>query len=170
MTVLNPIDDTSQELEVGAAPQRFNKDYQGRLWVSLGTYFGNFGTDKTGFAVIDPGTATVVKSINIPGIGDNGLAAFDASGKTMYFVQPAPYPETTTAVYEVDAETYAVSGSPVISGDNFAALGVNPISNEIYVADDKGYQGNGLLKVYDSNGTKLDEETTGIGPYFFVFE
>ena len=169
VSVLNTVDESMHDIEVGAAPQRFITDKQGRIWVSLGSYYGAYGADKTGLAVIDPTTDQVVKFVNLAGISDDGLIAVNGSGEIIYFVKTAAYPDTNTSVYQINTETYEISDNAIVTGNNFSALGCNPTSNKIYIADSNGYQGNGRLMIYDAQGTELDKKTTGIGPYYFVF-
>lgn len=157
-------------IEVSALPQHFAVDFSGNLWVSVvSTYSVPFGEDKLGLEVIDTRNGTVTARTGFPGIGSNGYLHISPDKKTLYAMGSEAYPGTKTTIYRVNAETRAIDASALISGEAFSGFDINPENGDIYVLVSPDAVAPGKMLVYDKNGVKLDEETTGIYPMQVVF-
>jgi hypothetical protein len=52
----------------------------------------------------------------------------------------------------------------------FWALGIEPLTGNLYVGDPKGFIQKGSVQVYTPNGNFVKEWGTGIGPGHFYFQ
>ena len=52
----------------------------------------------------------------------------------------------------------------------FWALGIDPLNNNIYVGDPKGFVQKGGVSIYRPDGGKVDSFKVGIGPGHFYFD
>jgi DNA-binding beta-propeller fold protein YncE len=164
---INTTDTSNIKLE--AAPQHFEVDGNGLLWVTLGSNFGIYPQESVGLAAINTTNGAVDTFVNFPGINDDGEMTVNGDGSTIYFLTAEPWPGTATNVYTVDTGSKTVGGSALITGENFYGIGYNKESDKLYVSDAAAFQGPGKILIYDPEGTKVDEQVTGIGPYHFVF-
>ena len=57
----------------------------------------------------------------------------------------------------------------IISEQNLYGLGIDPVKDEVYVADAVAFQGNGKVYTFDFSGEKINEYSVGRGPRDFVF-
>lgn len=156
-------------ITLDAAPQQFEVDSQGRIWVSMGSYFGVYPSGKTGLAVIDPVNETVQSTLAVPGISDEGQIAINSNRDGLYLMKTEAWPGTGTEVWMVNTSSMQLDIAPVVSGDNFYGLGFNKSTDQLLVTDVRAFQGNGQLLVYTASGTLIDTQTTGIGPWQIVF-
>ena len=154
-------------IETNHGPTHFVRDHEGDAWVvSTGAYI-------TGGALqeINPDTREVVKTIDLADYSPNGRISIDGSGQTIYFLGEkwaADFSYTETAIYAT-----GVSGgdmiSTVVSGRNFYGMGIDPESEVLYVANHEGFQGNGTVYRYQTDGAPIDNFKVGRGPREFVF-
>jgi DNA-binding beta-propeller fold protein YncE len=159
---------TYNTIALEAAPQHFTVDGQGKIWVSLGSFFGVYPSGETGMAIIDPAGETVETTLAVEGISDEGQIAYNANDGRLYFMKAEAWPGTATEVWFVNTSTRQLGNAPLISGDNFYGLGYNSSTDQLLITDARAFSGNGQLLVYTANGTLADTETTGIGPWQIV--
>ena len=158
VSVLNLSNNDHAEIELDGAPQHFALDASGTLWVSISS-----GLQPVNSSTNAKGTAVAVADMG-------SKIALDGDGLKIYLLTAEPWPGTGSEVYGFDTQTKQLDAQPLISGDSFYGIGFNAPTDIIYVADSKGFSGNGVVTVYDSQGNQLDQQTTGIGPNGFVFK
>jgi YVTN family beta-propeller protein len=133
---------------------------ESKLWVLCSGNYGDFNdpTDDTygKLYAIDPGTNTVVDSIDIGGhptrlVVYNGFAYVLKDGD----------------VVRVNLKTGEIDGA-FIQG-NFYSIGIDPVNKLIYCADAKDYVQNGEVSIYDLDGNFLRKFDVGIIPGSFGF-
>jgi PKD repeat protein len=156
-------------IKLDAAPQHFELDGNGLLWASLGSFYGAYPQDKIGLVAINTSTNSVDTFVNFPGISDEGEMTIDQDGSTIYFLTAEPWPSTATNVFTLNTNSKIASAAPLISGENYYGIGYNTLTEKLYVADAAAFQGAGKILVFTPDGTKLDEQVSGVGPFHFVF-
>jgi len=74
-------------------------------------------------------------------------------------------------IYEMNINDSILPSAPLIysNGNLFYGLGINPISNQIYVSDAIDYVQNGIVFRYDSIGVLIYQFQSGIIPSDFLF-
>ncbi len=170
VAVINLDNHSVSYIETPAIPQHFVQDEDGNLWVSLvSTYSDPAPEDSLGVAIIDPDTDQLTGRVLFSGISGDGQLAINSAKDKIYVMGKAAYPGTASSVYEIDVAGQSIGQSALISGDNFSGIGCHPESNNIYVLISPSLEETGSLKVYDSQGTLLDTQETGVAPQEVVF-
>ncbi len=170
VTVVNLSDDSSEKIDLNAAPQHFAMDGSGTLWVTVSSNFGVHPEDKVGLQAINTSTDSKNSFVKIPGLSDDGVLAIDGSGENIYLLTAQPWPATETEVFVFDTKTNTLGSDALVSGENFNGIGFNETTDKLYVADAAGFSGNGKIMVYDVDGLALDNQITSIGPFHFMFK
>ncbi len=153
-----------------AIPYHFVVDDDGYLWASMvSTYTVPVGLDSVGLTQIDPTNNGVLTNVNFSSIGSNGFIHISSDKKTVYALGKEAWPGTASSIYSIDVPSQTLSSSALISGEKFNGFGVNPENDNIYVLISPSATENGSLKIYNSAGSLLDEEETGISPKHVVF-
>lgn len=160
VSILDPNDLSIVEVEVAIGPSNLVADSSGSIWVLC-----------TSGHLVEITVDNIVGD-DISGLvtaGFNEKMAIDQSGNSIYFLGGSNDTFTgQTTVYAVDLQTLQVS--PIIdNGFAFYAVGVDPITNEIYVGDSNAFQSTGTGFKYDIDGSLLNQFPTGIGPNGFLF-
>jgi len=162
VSVINPVDNkVSTTIEVGSSPGEFVLDNNNKLWVICG---GDYGLDNASLHKIDPTTNKVEMSLEMALSTSSRLVLNKAknqllftSGKNIYRVSTQS-PSVPTSAFITAIEAVQVYG-----------IGVDPQSDIIYIADAKGFQTNGIVFRYTSDGIAIDSFTAGKGPNGFIF-
>lgn len=162
ISVINPADNkVSTTIEVGNSPGEFVLDTDNNLWVICG---GDFGIDNASLHRIDPTTNKVEKSLELVSSTSSQLVLNKAkdqllftSGKNIYRIS-TKNPELPQAAFIIASDAIQVYG-----------IGVDPQTDIIYVADAKGFQSNGIVFRYKSDGIAIDSFAAGKGPNGFIF-
>jgi len=153
-----------------AVPYHFVVDEAGYLWASMvSTYTVPVGLDSVGLTQIDPATNTVLANVNFTDIGSNGFIHISSDKKTVYVLGKEAWPGTASSIYSIDVPSQVLSNTALISGEKFNGFGINPENDNIYVFISPSATENGSLKIYNSSGSLIDEEETGISPKHVVF-
>lgn len=170
ITVIDLSDDSTDEIELEAAPQHFTMDGLGTMWVTVSSNFGVYPEDKVGMQSINTSTDSKGAFVKVPGLSDDGVMAIDGAGEKIYIFTTQPWPATETEVFVFNTKTETLDGDALISGENFNGIGFNPTTDKLYIADAAGFAGNGKIMVYDVDGLSLDNQVTSIGPFHFMFK
>ena len=170
VTVFDLSDDSTDKINLEAAPQHFSLDGSGTLWVTVSSNFGIYTEDKVGLQSINTITNSKGSFTKVPGLSDDGVMALDGTGEKIYVFTTQPWPVTETEVFVFDTKTEILADEALISGENFNGIGFNPTTDNLYVADAVGFAGNGKIMVYDVDGLSLDSQVTSIGPFHFMFK
>lgn len=153
------------KIEVPWQPREMVADHLNRLWVlSDGGFDGqNEDSGSPALARIDPLTLTVEKIFRFP----KGTSVHDLEtnhrGDTLFFINGS--------VFKMAADAKAIPDDPFIPREKglFYSMGVDPETQEVYVADAIDYTQNALVYRYSSAGNVLDSFRVGINPSDFLF-
>ncbi len=162
VSVFDPDDLSLTEVAVPTGPSNLVVDGEGMIWVLCTS--GNL-------VEIDPDNMSMVSEIGgLTTGGFNEKLAIDGTGNTIYFLGGTNNSFTgLTTVYSVDLNTQEVNAF-IENGFALYGIGVNPESNEVYLGDSNAFQSTGTGFRYDTDGNRLDEFPTGIGPRGFLFK
>ena len=168
ITVYDPqVNELVDSIEVNNGPIQFVVDKNEDLWViSTGAYISGGALQK-----VDLSNAEVVQNVNLSGISPNGRLAINGAGDLLFFmgeIWSLDYTYTNNKVYKT---TINLPGqyTEIISEQNLYGLGIDPVRDEVYVADAVAFQGNGKVYTFDFSGEKINEYSVGRGPRDFVF-
>jgi DNA-binding beta-propeller fold protein YncE len=162
IAVLNTSNDQFETpITVEQGPDKMLIDKNGKLWVMC----------NSGYLVrINPNTNAVEATIpNVQSSGFNEKMAIDGDGETLYYLSSTGFNPSTGAVYAIDITATTAPNQALISGNNFYGVGIDPVTDIIYVGDNKNFQSNGIVIRYQTNGTTLDTLASGRGPNGFLF-
>ncbi len=157
ITVIDVPAGTNQTIAVEASPKHFVFDGGSTVWVSM----------STGLQSVE--VTTLALSELYPATNVSGKLAADQSGKKIYLLTAEPWPGTGSEVMVFDMGNKSFSAAALVSGENFYGIGFNSNTQKLYVSDSKGFSGNGVVNVYDTNGNLQDEPVVGVGPNGFLF-
>lgn len=154
----------------GYAPHKVLADRDGLLWVLS----GNREKRRNAWLTrIDPSTGAVLKSLQFPDAAEPIKPILNTTKDTIYFIEANYYGGTTNnGVYRMAITAASLPVEPFVAAVQYQyywALGIDPATGHIYVGDPKGFNQKGSVAVYNTNGTKVDSFTTGVGPGSFLF-
>lgn len=155
----------------GAAGQQVLTDKDQKLWVLA----GNVYKQKTAtLTQIDPQTKAILKSFTFPAGADIMKPCWNPGRDTLYFLGVNYNGGTDyNGVYRMDIHAAAIPSTLFIPAQPlqyFWALGIDPVSNQVYVGDPKGFIQKGNISVYQTNGARIRSFETGLGPGYLYFE
>ncbi len=152
-------------ITVGLQPQKIIADISGKIWVLCdGAYSGSpIGNESPSIWCIDAETQNILwsQSISIETISFD--IALSPGADTLYVVAGNLYSMPTSAT-EFPQEAALES-----NGRNFSAIGVHPLSGDIYLADAGNYVQSGQVYRFDRFLTPIDTFNCGIIPIDFAF-
>ncbi|MCW5909433.1 MAG: YncE family protein [Cyclobacteriaceae bacterium] len=161
VSVINPTsNEVTETIEVGSSPGELVQDSEGKVWVICG---GDYGEANASLHRINTATNEVDKTIELE--MSAGRMAINKAKDQLYVV-------SGKAVYKISITDTTVPETSFISvtaAVGLYGIGVDTETDEIYLADAKGFAANGSVYRYNASGTLLDEFTAGIGPNGFVF-
>ena len=167
-------DEVVEEITVNDNPQDLVMDANGDVWVLATGYtqyddaWNVIGITASGIHRINAASYDV-ESTFLPDETVYGKAtkiAVSANGQSFYFGGGFGFPgvwEMPVDASELPEETFA---NVSVNG-----LSVNPYNGDLYVGIAPGYESDGSVEVFSSNGTNIAtyDENIGIGPCNFVF-
>ncbi len=167
ISVIDPLQNTVvHQFIVGSAPGAFALDKDNRIWVICGG-----GYD----AQFNPLNDGALYRINSSGDGSDksiplsrNLVPKLAINKTrdkFYFFD-------SKNIYRVNITDTSFPGTGFIAEPtavDFYGIGVDPLTDILYVGDSKAFVSSGIVYRYNSDGTAIDNFTAGRGPNGFVF-
>ncbi len=153
----------------GRAPQEILLDREGMMWVLSGNDAQHVGSrltrlrsDGSMAASYDFGPAVAMKPV------------FNATHDTLYFLEVAYNGgSSNNGVYRMDIHASALPATPFVAASGlqyFWAVGVQPGTGRVFVADPKGFTQKGFVRVYQPDGSAVDSFATGVGPGHFYFD
>jgi YVTN family beta-propeller protein len=165
------IDEASHEviktIEVSSSPGELLEDANGKIWVVCG---GAFGGNDGALVQIDPSKSkqenaeSVIKTIALD-MNITYKAAISPDGTNIFYF-------TDKEVYRLNISDTAKPNDAFIEETNatsFYGVGIDRRTNVLYVADSKGFAGQGTVYRYQLNGDAIDNFTAGIGAGGFAF-
>lgn len=158
--LINTITDVvTSSISVATGPREFVEDKNGKIWVLSSELFANSALSQ-----LDLSSELVLKSFIIESSAKS--LNINGAGDQLYYL---------SAPYGADAEVKVVSidatqdeAEALILAPNLYGLGIDPITNVIYLGNHNGFQGNGTVIRYEGD-TFLDSFAAGIAPNGFVF-
>ncbi len=170
------VNTTTDEIEstitvAGRAPQEVLEDKDKNLWVLS----GNIPKQKDAALTCIDGTNDLpIKSYHFPAGADAIKPTFNTSRDILYFIE-VNYDGGTAhnGIYKTGIYDDALPTAPLIPAKEyqyFWALGIEPVSGNLYIGDPKGFIQKGNVLIYDANGNFVQQWATGIGPGHFYFE
>lgn len=161
---------TDSHTIAGYAPHSVVVDGVGFVWVLSGNPQQRKMSALTKLA---PGITDVVESYNFQDLQDPIKMTINKAGNTLYFIG-VDYDGNAgyNGVFKMGTTDGKLPSVPFIPAQKFQyywALGVDPVTDEIYVGDPKGFTQKGTVMVYNSNGDQLRSFNVGVGPGYIYF-
>ncbi len=162
-------DEWIETIEVLVQPNSMVMDNYGKLWVLAdGGFPGSpFAYEEPGLMRIDAATRQIEHTYRFE-LGDRPLAlSINGTGDTLFYINRHVFRHDVTSA---DAPEKFIE-SPYTTGyaGGFSALGVDPVSSNIYVADAIDYMQSGRVYRYAPDAELADSFRVGIIPGEFVF-
>lgn len=161
--VLNTMtDQVSDSISVSWAPGAMCQDKDGMLWVMCA---GDSLQNKSSALIqFNPITKSILKSLIFSGNHAPWRLCMNGQNDTLYFLDHHVY---RMSIYDSQLpDNYFISGNANL----FYGLGVDPVLNEVYVADAVDYIQQGVVYRYNANGTLIHQFRTGNIPSGFFFQ
>jgi DNA-binding beta-propeller fold protein YncE len=155
----------------GRASQQVLVDKNQKLWVLAGNVYKQKIATLT---QVDPATRTIIKSFTFPAGADIMKPCWNPTKDTLYFLGVNYNGGTDyNGVYRMDITATSLPVTLFIQAQPlqyYWALGLDSVSNQIYLGDPKGFIQKGNVSVYQTNGQKIRSFNTGLGPGYFSFD
>lgn len=167
VSVINPAtNQVTATINLTNAPGGFVIDKNDALWVICGGgYDANFSPLNNGaFYKINTSDNSINSTIALEANVPVKIAINNAKDAIYYY--------SGSEVFKLGINDSAKPANAFITEStavSFYGIGVNPSNDNIYVGDSKGFQANGAVYRYKSDGTSIDNFTVGIGPNGFAF-
>ena len=155
----------------GRAGQQVLVDKNQKLWVLAGNVYQQKLATLT---QIDPATRSIIKSFTFPAGADIMKPCWNPTKDTLYFLGVNYNGGTDyNGVYRMSIYASSLPSALFIPAQPlqyFWALGLDSVTNQIYVGDPKGFIQQGNVAVYQTNGQKVRSFPVGLGPSYFSFD
>ena len=149
----------TKTLELEGSPVQFF-ELNGEVWVYA------IESDKIFFYSLNLSGQTVKDTKSFPVANPTGRIAIGNGGK-IYVTLSTGWPDYIDNVIEVSlTDNYARLFK---NGSGYYGIGFDHDRQEIYVANAKGFQGNGEVVIYSEDGAEVKKMEVGRGPSGFLF-
>ncbi|WP_194777682.1 YncE family protein [Pararhodonellum marinum] len=148
-------------VEVDGTPARFFED-GGRLFL-----FAR-GSDQVYFHEINRGSLGIQQTIAVALEQPTGIFSHDGQGN-VWVVTSSGWPDYEDAIAKITLNSAQVEQEALYTGSGFYGLGIHPGNGQIYVGDNNGFQGNGIVIVLQPDGQLVRTLAAGRGPSGFRF-
>ncbi len=151
----------------GYAPSRIVKSTDNTLWILAGNNFFNKTATLTH---LDPSNNQRLSTITFNPTWSPEHLAIDRNGDLLVLVND--YNNNKSGIYKVPKNATAAPSTFFITastGTYLYGLGIEPVTNDIFVSDAKDFTQNGTVMRYNSNGDLIQSWPTGIAPSSFYF-
>jgi DNA-binding beta-propeller fold protein YncE len=91
-------------------------------------------------------------------------------GGDAYVLTSTGWPDYNDAVAKVSMTSASVVNLSLYTGSGLYGIGFHPVSKEIFIADNNGFQGNGTVIVINGSGQTVKTLNAGRGPSGFMFK
>jgi DNA-binding beta-propeller fold protein YncE len=170
--VLDPSSDQLKDsFSVGGyAPQEILLDRENKLWILS----GNVSKGRQAFFTrVDPDTRQVLGSYAFSATADPVRPVMNNNRDSIYFIEVNNNGGTdNNGIYRMsihDAQLPQQPFIPAASFQYFWALGIDPVSGDIYVGDPKGFIQKSTVYVYSPDGQLKKQFNAGVGVGHFYF-
>jgi len=165
-------DQVSQTIQLtGFAPKEMVLDKNNKLWLLS----GNLQANKPAyFTKIDPSDGQVLGTYPFPSQADPLRPVLNNTKDTIYYVE-INYSGGTdnNGIFRMPVSASAVPVQAFLQAQSFQyyyAVGIDHKTNNIYVADPKGFTQKGTVYIYRTDGSLAGQFATGVGPGRFYFD
>lgn len=155
-------DEVTGSVDVTGSPQKFQL-INGRLFLYARD------AQKIYFHEINRGNQTIqsTKTIDLPNATSNFAIG---EGNEIYVITSSGWPDYNDAIAKINLGTSQVIKADWHVGSGFYGVGIDPAAKQVYVANHKGFTGNGTTTIIDAAGTEVKSMGVGRGPNGFVFK
>ena len=163
MVIDNASDEVIDSITVGIEPESMVLDKNDMLWVLC-----NGGWMRENFAELDginTSTNTIEKTIVFSTKqASPSCLRVNGTGEMLYYLEKG--------VRKLSITSSELPSEPIIpeSGHYFYKLGIDPVSNDIFVTDAVDYQQNGYLIHYNPDGALISSYLADIIPGWMCFK
>lgn len=151
----------------GYAPHSILRDRQERLWV----FGGNKVYDITSsITVLQDNRA--IRSYTFSPEAEIVKPVYNSRNDMLYFINVDYEYKTTQGIYKMHTEDTGVPATPIIAAGNFQyfyQITLDSLTQQLYIADPKGFIQNGDMLIYDLEGRLQQTIPTGLGPSKVLF-
>ncbi|PLX25004.1 MAG: cell surface protein [Salinivirgaceae bacterium] len=163
-------DDVVDSIQVPIQPKAMVMDKFDHIWVLTdGGYDGNpYGYEQPALIAIDPETREILKDIRFDIETSPADIAINSTKDTLYFINGDVYRYIVSSDSEPELFIESPYSNAYLRG--FSAIGVDPNTNEIYLADAIDNTQNGNVYRYKPSGIAIDTFKVGILPTYFAFK
>ena len=155
-----------REIKTGKQPGGIVSDNQNKIWVLSDGGWGKPGSvNRTpSLQKIDPGSGNIELTIELPADVKPTRLAINGTRDTLLFI--------SKGIWRMAVNSDKLPSLPFISSDNnlLYALGIDPITSDIYFSDAIDYSQKGIVYRYSAQRAKIDSFKTGIIPGAFCFK
>lgn len=152
------------------APHTLAEDKNGNVWVLAGNVYKGV---PASLVCID-GTGSIIRSFNFPDRVDPIKLCFNKERDTLFFLEVDYNGGTANnGVFKMGIGQNALPDKafiPCQTNQYFWALGVHPVSGEIYVGDPKGFVQKSTVQIFGNDGTLHKRFNCGVGISSFYFQ
>ncbi len=163
VVVIDPnLDVVTDTIVLSKTPNSMVVDGNDKLWVLCD---GGVSEEQPVLYRINPNSLVIEQSFTFANINASpGNLQINAEGTTLYFLNQD--------VFKMNTLANALPGSPFIlaGGRLLYGLGIDPKTEEVYVADAVDYVQQGVVWRYGVNAAYVDSFKAGIIPGFFYFD
>ena len=154
------------EVTVGIQPNSLVKDKYSRLWtITDGGYEGSpYGYEAPALYCIDPESMTILKTFRFNLGQAPSEININGDGTTLYWINDD--------IWRMDVDSPSLPVTPFIpyQDTKYYGLTVNPVNEEVYVADAIDYSQQGMIYRFSRFGELLDRFYVGITPGAFCWK
>ncbi len=155
----------------GSAPKDVLQDKYNLLWVLSGNKLPGMQAMLTR---IDPSSGSIVGQYQFPADVDVMKPVFNKTRDSLYFIEVDYNGGTVNnGIYRMSVADLTLPSKPFIAARQyqyFYALGIDPITGNIFVGDPKGFIQKGSVYIYQPDGKQVKSFTVGKGPGHFYFD
>ncbi len=163
LLIINPaIDVLIDSVKLGVQPNSMVKDQNNRLWILCdGGYLNLYNPQLIKY---NPQTRTIEATYVFPNLIESPTdLKINAAGDQLYFIN--------SAVYRMGINAATLPATPFIPSNSnvFYGLGIDPVTEDVYVSDALDFVQNGVIFRYSSSGSLIHQFNSGIIPGDFIF-
>jgi DNA-binding beta-propeller fold protein YncE len=158
-------DSLVNKIKVPLQPRDLVLDRNGKIWVlSDGGFEGSVaGKQLPAISRIDPETFTIEQIYRFSEGALPSNLKINNTGDTVLYINKG--------IYKMAINSRQLPGSPFIEGGGklFYSMGIDPLSNDLYISDAIDYTQNAIVYRYSQQKIQIDSFKVGINPSFFLF-
>lgn len=172
IAVVDLSDESISYIQTPAVSSYFLEDNQHNLYVSFVNSYSN-PTESEGLGYINTSSNTLENTYLLSGVSTNYGGIMDMNAdKSKIYVMTTAYDSNwvlsgSVQVFNTISKEFENPFVENITGIN--GLAVDPENDDVYVLISPDASTSGTMKRYNSVGTFLDEETTGLSPQNIIF-